>query len=561
MGGFALSKTSGMEALLGGKKSPIENEYVDFGKLSALVIDDISAMRHAVRSQLQSLGINSIKLASTATEGLTQMEANSFDLIMCDYNLNNASSGQHFLEYLRSENILSATSIFVMLTAETEYDFVANAVEFIPDDYLLKPCSEKKMRSRLTRLLDRRTFLMPVLKAVNLKQYDVAVKECNKLLSIAPDDRRVMDVLRRKAEAQLALQDYTEVLETYDQAAAIRKDVPWIMMGQARTHYALGELEAAAKIAKELIEKNKNYVSAYELLAKICLDTGDEEGSYDYLCRSSKILPSAKRFRSVSQAAFLLDKLEEAKLNSEEAIRLSTGSMVERTGDYLSLAQAQVDMGDQKGAVDTLEKTARKHGEVGLFGVAKNAILAQAYFDLGDKEKSKKLLERSASLLGNRKNSFVMTALGKSALKVGDVVLGLKLMTQAVQISGKDEKRIARHVKKSMVDTGHVDKVEDVIDGGRKRILSLVDEATKLMRAAHFEEAHQKVLEALAIHGENLEALLAAAQLHLLWLKHSGLDEAIVERAKLYLTTLDKLVPNNQKVMNFYRFYNEIVSQ
>ncbi len=550
----------GMEALFSGQK-PIENEYVNFGKLSALIIDDISAMRHAVRSQLQSLGINSIKLASTATEGLAQMEANSFDLIMCDYNLNNASSGQHFLEYLRSEKILSATSIFVMLTAETEYDFVANAVEFIPDDYLLKPCSEKKLRSRLTRLIDRRTFLMPVLKAINAKQYGVAVNECDRLLSIAPDDRRVMDVLRRKTEAQLALQDYTEVLSTYDKAAAIRADVPWIMMGQARAHYALGDLGKAAKIAKELIEKNQNYVAAYELLAKICLDTDDEEGSYEFLCRSSKVLPSAKRFRAVSQSAFLMGKLDEAKLNAMEAIRLSNGSMVERSGDYLNLAQAQVDMGDQKGAVETLEKTARKHGEVGLFGVAKNAILAQAYFDLGDREKSRKLLERSASLLANRKNSFVMTALGKSALKVGDVVLGLKLMTQAVQVSGKDEKRIARHVKKSMVDTGHVDKVEEVIDGGRRRILTLVDEANKLMRTAHFAEANQKVLEALAIHGENLEALMTAAQLHLLWLKHSGLDESLVERAKHYLTTLDKLVPSNQKVMNFYRFFNEIVGQ
>ena len=555
-----MNETSGMEALVGGRK-PIENEYVDFSKLSVLVIDDISAMRHAVRSQLQSLGINSIKLASTATEGLVQVEANSFDLIVCDYNLNSASSGQHFLEHLRSENLLSATSIFVMLTAETEYDFVANAVEFIPDDYLLKPCSEKKLRSRLMRLLDRRAFLMPVLKAINVRQYDVAVKECNRLLSMAPDDRRVLDVLRRKADAQLAMQDYASVLETFDRAAAIRCDVPWIMMGQARAHYALGELETAATIAKALVEKNRNYVSAYELLSKISLDSDDEEGAYEYLNRSSAILPSAKRFRAVSQAAFLLGRLEEAKSNSLEAIRLSTGSMVERTGDYLSLAQAQVDMGDQKGAVDTLEKTARKHGEVGLFGVAKNAILAQAYFDLGDKEKSRKLLERSASLLGNRKNSFVMTALGKSALKVGDVVFGLKLMTQAVQVSGKDEKRIARHVKKSMVDTGHVDKVEDVIDGGRKRILSLVDEATRLMRSAHFDEANQKVMEALSIHDENLEALLTAAQLHLLWLKHGGLDEAIVEQAKFYLTTLDKLVPNNQKVMNFYRFYNEIVSQ
>lgn len=537
-----------------------ENEYVRFDKLSALVIDDISSMRHAIRSQLQSIGMTSVSVATNAQEALELIERMSFDLILCDYNLNKSSSGQHFLEYLRTEHALSSTTIFVMLTAETEYSFVANAVEFSPDDYLLKPCSETKLRSRLERLIDRRALLMPVLKAIDAEQFDMAVNECNKLLSQSPDERRAMDILRRKAEAQIRLDDYTKVLDTYSRAAAIRNDVPWVLLGLARAHYALGDLEQAALIASELIEKNKNFVSAYELLAKIRLESDDEEGSFDLLNRSAEILPSAKRLRSVSQAAFLLGKLEEAKSSAEAAIQLSNGSMVEQSGDYLSLAQTLVDMGDHKGAIDILEKNAKKHGDLGMFGVARGAILAQAYFDAGDKEKAEKLMERSTSLLANRRNGFVMSVLGKAALKVGDVMLGMKLLTQAIQASGADESRIARHVRKSMADTGHYDSVEDVIDGGRKRILLRVDEATKLMRSAHFVEAYQKVTEALDIQSENIEALMAAAQLHLLWLKHEGLDAGVIARAREYLSMLDKLLPNNQKVMNFYRFYNEIVS-
>lgn len=540
---------------------PIENEYIRFDQLSALVIDDISAMRHAIRSQLQSIGMNAISVAGSAEEALTQLQSTSFDLIMCDYNLNKTSTGQHFLEYLRTENSLSVTTIFIMLTAEVEYSFVANAVEFMPDDYLLKPCSETKLRSRLERLIDRRTFLMPVLKAINAKQYDVALAECNKLLALAPDDRRVMDVLKRKAEVQAAVNDYANVLVTYAQAAAIRGDTPWIMLGLARTHFALGDLTLAAKIAQELVEKNKNYVAAYELLASIHLARDDEEGAYELEKRSSEILPTAKRYRSVSESAFLLGYLDDAKMNSEAAIRLSSGSIVEKSDDFLSLAQTQVDMGDHMAAIATLEKNARKHGDSGVFGVIKDAILAQAYFDAGDHDKARKLLARATTQLANRIDSAAMGALGKTALKTGDMVSGLRLLTQAVQSSGQDERRIARHVKKSMQDTGHQDKVDDVIDGGRKRILLLVDESTKLMRTANFIDANHKVLEALDIHKENIEALMAAAQLHLLWLKHEGLDAAVIKRAKFYLTTLDKLVPNNQKVMNFYRFFNEIVSK
>ena len=554
-----MNTTRAIDAMVRGR--PIENEYIRFDTLSALVIDDISAMRHAVRSQLHTLGMNKVSVVSSADEAVEQIKKNSYDLILCDYNLNKNSTGQHFLEYLRNESILGATSLFVMLTAEAEYSFVANAVEFVPDDYLLKPCSETKLRSRLERLIDRRTFLMPVLKSINAKEFQAAVDECDKLLAQAPDDRRKMDILRRKSEAQQALEDYSGVLETYALAATVRADAPWIMMGQARAHFALGDLSVAAEIAGELIRKNKSYVAAYELLAKIRLESDDEEGAFELLNRSSEILPSAKRFRSVSEAAYLLGKLDHARLNAESAISLSSGSMVEQPDDYLSLAQTQVDMGDQRGAIETLEKNARRHGNVGLFGVSKDAILAQAYFDAGDQDKARKLVGRASSMLANRCDSAAMTALGKAALKTGDMVLGLKLLTQAVQSSGLDERRIARHVKKTMMDTGHTDKVDDVIDGGRKRILMLVDESTRLMRTAHFEQAYNKVLEALDIHAENLEALMAAAQLHLLWLKQQGVNKEVAERARGYLSTLDRMLPNNQKVMNFYRFFNEIVSK
>ncbi|MDD2719960.1 MAG: response regulator [Gallionella sp.] len=547
----------GLNVLLGGK--PPEMEYVQFHKLSALVIDDISSMRHAIRAQLQSIGMNQVSVATNADEALEKIKTSNFDLILCDYNLNKVSSGQHFLEYLRTEKLLDATSIFVMLTAEAEYSFVANAVEFAPDDYLLKPCSENKLRSRLVRLIDRRAFLMPALLALNERKFEQVIAICDKLLTLSPDERRRMDVLKRKAEAQFVLGQYAEVLETYAQAAATRSDVPWVALGAARAHFELKKYAEVADRAAILIEKHPNYVAAYELLANARLEMDEEEAAYELLQRSSDILPSAKRFRSVAQSAYLLGKLEEAKSNAEAAIRLSNGSMVERSGDYLSLSQAQVDMGDHAAAIQTLEKNARKYGEEGIYGVAKCAILAQAYVASGDKERGSKLMARAVSLMGARKNSFVMTVMGKAALKVGDVALGLKLLTQSVQFSGKSEKRIARHVRKSMLDTGHQDKVEDVIDGGRKRILLLVEEATRLMRSAHFSEAHEKLLSALDIHSENLEALLSAAQLHLLWLKQGGLDAEVLARTKLYLSTLDRLLPSNQKVMNFYRYFNEIV--
>ena len=85
-----------------------------------------------------------------------------------------------------------------------------------------------------------------------------------------------------------------------------------------------------------------------------------------------------------------------------------------------------------------------------------------------------------------------------------------------------------------------------------------MDEARKSMHVAQFDAAYRKLLDALAIQSDNIEALFAAAQLHLLWLKQEGIDADVQERAKSYLAVLDKLVPHNEKVMGFYRFYDQL---
>jgi tetratricopeptide (TPR) repeat protein len=337
--------------------------------------------------------------------------------------------------------------------------------------------------------------------------------------------------------------------------------VPWVKIGIARVRLLLNEPAAAEQMAQELIAHNPNYVAAYELLAEIKKMQKDEESAYKLMEQSAKILPTAKRFRTTSESAFLLGKLDEARKLSESAIKLSSGSMAEHPDDYLSLAQIQTDMGDHQGAIHTLRNSARKYEDKGSFGIAKNAILAQAYYDAGDTATANRLLEKSQRLLTPNSDSAAMNLLGKAAFKMGNPILGLKMLTQAVQSSGEERERIERHVTKSMIDTGQNDKIDDVIDAGQKRILVLVNEAKKLMHVAQFEAAYQKVLEALEIQSENIEAFLAVTQLHLLWLKQGGMNPEVQQRARNYLATLDQLLPRNEKVMGFYRFYNQLTGE
>jgi CheY-like chemotaxis protein len=538
-----------------------ENEHIHFNKLSALIIDDLGAMRQSISLQLQTMGISAVSMAGDVENALRFLDAKKYDLIICDYNLNRKSTGQHFLEFLRQEGKLSATTVFVMMTAEAEYGFVANVVEFLPDDYILKPANAKQLRYRLTRLLDRRTVMMEILLSLDQKDYAKVIVECDKLLIADPECRWKFDVLKLKSEAYQALNEIDAAIAVYLDALALREDAMWVMIGLARTHLASGNVNEAEKLARMAISKNPNYVAAYDLLAKILFDAGNQEGATATQALSVGILPTAKRYRAIAESAFLSGNLVESKVAMNTAIKLSAGSIVENADDYLSLAQTQVDMGDHAGAILTLEKTASRYGEKGVFGITKNAILSQAYFDSGDDKKAKKLRDKSIALLGDKADSLAMNAIGKAALKAGDKEYGMRIMTLAAQASGADEKRIALHITKALTDTGHQDKAADVIDGGRKRIMGLIEESVRLMRNARFDEAYEHIKLAFEINKENIDVLFAAAQLHLLWLKNKGVNEAIAKRAKQYLSTLDRILPGNTKIMNFFKFYNDLVKE
>jgi CheY-like chemotaxis protein len=108
-------------------------------KLRALVIDDLQTMRQNIRTQLGQLGIEQVDQAATPDDAIKCIRKASYDVIVCDYNLNKETNGQQMLEFLRSNKMLSPTSMFFMVTAESSYDSVASTAEFQPDAYMVKP--------------------------------------------------------------------------------------------------------------------------------------------------------------------------------------------------------------------------------------------------------------------------------------------------------------------------------------------------------------------------------------------------------------------------------------
>lgn len=523
-------------------------------KLRALVVDDMQTMRQNIRTQLGQLGIEQVDQAATPDEAIKLIRNTNYDVIVCDYNLNKETNGQQMLEFLRSQEMLSPTAMFFMVTAESSYDSVASAAEFQPDAYMVKPLTGGRIADRIERLLDKQQSLKPITDRLRLKDLTGAIAECDKLLKIEP--KWIVDILKTKAGASLSLGNIDDARAVYGKALALRNDLVWAKLGLARCNQAAGRLDEAKAIVQDVLENNSKFVGAYDLLAQIAESQGNDQEALDALNRSYEVVPSARRSRLVGDAAYRVGDLDQARTAFGKALTHTRGSLTAQASDALSLAQVHVDTNESSLALSVLSAAAKDHQEDANFGVRQAIIAAQAFAGLGDMTSARAAFESAKELVTDTRADMTTLALAKAAFCIGLDDEGSRIMSKAIK-ADHENMRLVEFARRILKNTGKEDLIERVVDDAISEGTLIVDEATRLMRNGQFDESLAKLEEAMSATPENTGVLLAAAQLHLLWMSQKGLDRTYVERVNGYLVQLDMLMPNSERVAKMYRFLRE----
>lgn len=523
-------------------------------KLRALVVDDMQTMRQNIRTQLGQLGIEQVDQSATPNDAIKRIRNTHYDVIICDYNLNKETNGQQVLEYLRSQKLLSPTAMFFMVTAESSYDSVASTAEFQPDAYMVKPLTGGKIADRLERLLDRQQALKPITDRLQMKDLAGAITECDTVLVAEP--KWIVDILKIKASSALELGNIEQARATYRQALALRNDLVWARLGLARCDQAAGQLDQAKKLVSEVLETNVQFVGAYDLLAQIAEAQGNEEEVLDAFNKSYEVIPSARRSRLMGDAAYRVGNLEQARQAFSKALSHTRGSLTAQASDALSLAQVQVDIGDAADALSVLSAAAQDHQDDPYFAARQATIAAQAFARLGDMNSAQAAFASAKELADGIRADIHTLTLAKAAFCVGLDEEGARIVAKAIK-ADHENTRLVAFARRVLQDTGNEALIEKVVDESISAGALIVEQATQLMRAGQFDESLAKLEEALTATPENTGVLLAAAQLHLLWMSQKGLDRNYVERVNGYLSQLDVLMPNSERVAKMYRFLRE----
>lgn len=526
--------------------------------LRSLVVDDMPAMRQNIRSQLGDLGIPYVDQAATPDEAIKFIHKQSYDLVICDYNLNRETNGQQLLEFLRSQNLLAPTTMFIMVTAESSYDQVASAAEFQPDAYMVKPLTGGKLLERIERLLDKQTALRPVTARLKARDLSGAVAECDRLLRAEP--RWSVELLKMKGNALLELSKPEEARDAYQAALALRDDLVWAKLGLARCDYIAGHLDEARTKTLQVLEQNAKYVVAYDLLAKIAEAQGNEQGELNALHQSYVVVPSARRSRMVGEAAYRTGDLEQARAAFDRTLNHTKGSLTAQPSDILSLAQVHVDAGDPNAALTLLSRAPKHYANTAAFAATQAAVQAQAHVKLGDHAAAESAYALAKSLSDATRADASGLALAKAAFSLGLDAEGADLLSKAVK-ADHENSRIISLARKVLKDTGKESLAAEIIDDAQEQVAAIVAEANMLMRKAQFDKSLAKLEEALKALPDNTGVLLAAAQLHLLWMSQKGLNRDYVAKVNGYLAKLDALMPGNERVAKMHRFLREAISR
>jgi len=326
-----------------------------YEKKRCLVVDDLTEVRAAYKRMLRSFGAKEVDTAATGDQAMQMCETHQYDMIICDYNLDESKDGQQVLEELRHINLLNYTTLFVIITAETGREMVLGAIENQPDDYITKPISQKMMRTRLDRALLKHEELYKIKEAMDSKNYETAIRLCD--VKIKEGSRYRWECVRYKAQIYW-MKDDIEAAKSIYQKSLEEKEFTWAKIGLARTLLRSEEYESIEPILKGILLDDHRYIEAHDLLSEFYEKTRQYTKAQESTQTATELSPkSILRHRRLAELAEENQDDETCLKAYEEAIRWNYNSCHAKSEDYLSLARKTVSVTKGRKDRDAVDKT------------------------------------------------------------------------------------------------------------------------------------------------------------------------------------------------------------
>lgn len=130
-------------------------EKIDFSKVSFLVVDKNPLSAHLIRDILHTLGVTAIRIAENVERARRMLRRDPVDVIITEYHLT-PENGLALIDWVRNAPDSADRMIpVIMLTANSEEDYVVRARDMGVTEFLAKPFNVEGLYRRLVAVIAR----------------------------------------------------------------------------------------------------------------------------------------------------------------------------------------------------------------------------------------------------------------------------------------------------------------------------------------------------------------------------------------------------------------------
>lgn len=510
-----------------------------------LVIDDMEGMRSQLRMSLTNSGFAKLHIVANIREALERMANNRYDVILCDYSLGDSTDGQQFLEHLRTNDLISRNTIFVMITAEQAYEKVVAASECAPDDYLLKPFTASQFNARLEKLLERQAYFASIDKAADAKDWTRVIAECDRALPTK--NKYFLELCKTKAAALMHSNRPQEAANLYREMLALRP-IGWARLGLARALALLGQKDEAQQIAREILTDSPQFMAAYDFLGGQLASSGEKNAALDVLQKAREVSPGTmNRIRELSTLAVSAGQPELAESVMRQALQKHKYSPVRQVNDYAILSKALTSQGKADEALSVVADARKdfrdEHSQIVL--ATSESVAHRA---AGNDELAEAALAKAMAGDINTLPVETVTAIADACFALGKEDEANKLLRHAIQNNPEDE-TIKSKVHDVLTAAGkEITEADAMIEDSTQEIIRINNEGVRKAESGQFDEAAELLSEAADRLPNNLQIVGNAALVIALHLVKSGNNPKLLAQCLRYRDLLVKKSPDYPKI-------------
>ena len=254
-----------------------------------LVVEDQRPFLMLLRGLLNSMGATDVVICSNADQAVSSCRKHKFDIVIADLHLgNDKKNGFELIEELRVRKLVKASTILLIISADSARPVVLGSIERRPDDYIVKPFSQAQLKTRLQRAWIKRQYMLPIYSAILEDDWQVAISTAEQLAE-------QNNTLQRHVK-QLLVELYWHT-EKYKDAETLlaqymtAKPPLWAQIAQGKTFNFLKRHEEAQQLATQILTANRFSAEAYDIMAEAQNQLENSDAAIESIKNAIKISP------------------------------------------------------------------------------------------------------------------------------------------------------------------------------------------------------------------------------------------------------------------------------